>query len=589
MNNKDKEIKKLTKEVLAHADKKYNGKTPSAIELKNLVIDFGETLAVNDIDLKIKKGELVTLLGPSGCGKTTVLNAIAGLLTPTSGQIIFSSKNVTKFSPRKRRLGLVFQNYALYPHMTTYDNVAFPLRNDTDWQNGVKKKNEINQQVIDEVIFSRNGATKAELNKLKKARFAIYDVKREVELYENITKSDLYDDYDKAKSDVSLAKPHFKSKKAKIYKVALKELEELEKKYKTTDKGTFKLKTNILKSNIKLDIAQAEEEFKNEKELAQANYKIAKDQLNNKENPKYKEWVQAKENTKTLPKTSEGYYLDLRKEMNGKYSTSKQNLTESDLAKIEKAQAKILTMKQCIHNAVMEVAERVDITKNLKKLPTKLSGGQQQRVAIARSIVKKPEILLMDEPLSNLDAKLRVETRNWIRKIQQESGMTLVFVTHDQEEALAISDTVVCLNGGDVQQIGSPLELYNRPANEFVAGFMGTPEMKLFNATVSPSGIVSIGKTRVLTSKNLSGLKKVKVAIRSEYMKKSKTGIEAKVINVEDFGRELQVHVDFIGHGNATLSMDPGQKIVAGETIFLSFVKNKIILFDNKGMRIDNV
>ena len=132
IKNNNKEIKKLTKEVLAHADKKYNGKTPAAIELKNLVIDFGETLAVNDVDLKIKKGELVTLLGPSGCGKTTVLNAIAGLLTPTSGQIIFSSKNVTKFSPRKRRLGLVFQNYALYPHMTTYDNVAFPLRNDVD-------------------------------------------------------------------------------------------------------------------------------------------------------------------------------------------------------------------------------------------------------------------------------------------------------------------------------------------------------------------------------------------------------------------------------------------------------------------------
>ena len=143
IGNTENTVEILTKEVLGHANKKFHGEKPSAIELKNLVIDFGETLAVDNINLKIKKGQLVTLLGPSGCGKTTTLNAIAGLLTPTSGQILFSSKNVTNFSPKKRRLGLVFQNYALYPHMTTYDNVAFPLRNDVHWQNGVRKKNEI--------------------------------------------------------------------------------------------------------------------------------------------------------------------------------------------------------------------------------------------------------------------------------------------------------------------------------------------------------------------------------------------------------------------------------------------------------------
>ena len=167
--------------------------------------------------------------------------------------------------------------------------------------------------------------------------------------------------------------------------------------------------------------------------------------------------------------------------------------------------------------------------------------------------------------------------------------MTLVFVTHDQEEAMAISDTVVCLRDGDIQQIGTPLELYNEPANEFVAGFMGTPEMKMFNATVSATGNVMIDKTKVFASKKLAGLKKVKVAIRSEYMKVAKKGIDAEVLVVEDFGRELQVQVNFPGHGKASLLMAPGQKLAKGDMIKLAFAEKKINLFDNKGMRITDV
>lgn len=131
----------------------------------------------------------------------------------------------------------------------------------------------------------------------------------------------------------------------------------------------------------------------------------------------------------------------------------------------------------------MEVAKRVEITKILQKKPTRLSGGQQQRVSIARAIVKKPDILLMDEPLSNLDAKLRISTRQWIRQIQQSLKITTVFVTHDQEEAMSISDIVICMDFGKVKQIGSPIELYNKPNNLFVAKFLGMPEMGLFPAT----------------------------------------------------------------------------------------------------------
>ncbi len=234
------------------------------VKIENLVKRFNDVTAVNHVNATFESGKLIALLGPSGCGKTTMLNMLSGILSVTEGKIYFDGKDVTDLTPDKREIGLVFQNYALYPHMTVLENICFPL---------------------------------------------------------------------------------------KIKKVPKKE-------------------------------------------------------------------------------------------------------------RIEKAK---------------KMAKMVHIDEYLDRLPKELSGGQQQRVAIARALVKEPKLLLLDEPLSNLDAKLRVEMREEIRRIQRESGVTTVFVTHDQEEATSISDYIMLMKLGVQQQFAETRSLYNNPANLFVADFIGNP------------------------------------------------------------------------------------------------------------------
>lgn len=241
------------------------------VTVRNLTKKFDAVTAVDNINLTFEDGKLTGLLGPSGCGKSTTLYMIAGLECATSGEILFGGQDVTTLMPEKRNIGLVFQNYALYPHMTVEENIIFPL--------------------------------------------------------------------------TCLPNPH----------------------------------------------------------------------------------------------TGKKYTKDERRAM------------AADIAKL------------------------VQIEDFLKRKPNQLSGGQQQRVAIARALVKQPDVLLLDEPLSNLDARLRMEMRAEIRRIQTESKVTTIFVTHDQEEAMSITDTIVLMRKGVVQQIADPHEIYRAPCNQFVASFLGNP------------------------------------------------------------------------------------------------------------------
>lgn len=252
------------------------------LTLKNLTKKFDDFTAVDHINLTIPEGKLTGLLGPSGCGKSTTLYMISGLLNVTEGQILFGDRDVTTLPPDKRNIGLVFQNYALYPHMTVFENIAFPLGN-------------------------RKGA-----DRLKK--------------------------------------------------------------------------------------------------------------------PQIKERVE-------------------------------------------------------------KVAELVRIEELLKRKPKQLSGGQQQRVAIARALVKEPDVLLLDEPLSNLDARLRLEMRQELRRIQVESKVTTIFVTHDQEEAMSITDNIVLMKDGVIHQQDTAHRIYMNPVNTFVASFMGNPPISYLDVTVK-DGIV---------------------------------------------------------------------------------------------------
>ncbi len=309
------------------------------IRLKNLTKCFPgnpkkgipDTYAVNALDVTIPDGKLVGLLGPSGCGKSTTLYMVAGLLEPTEGEIWFGDEDVTDLEPEKRGIGLVFQNYALYPHMTVYKNVAFPLTN----------------LRIEEKVLDKDG-------------------------------KEVLDE---------TGKPYIKKRK----------------------------------------------------------------------------------------------------------------LTKDEIDKI-----------------VRETAKIVQIEDYLERKPNQLSGGQQQRVAIARALVKKPKVLLLDEPLSNLDARLRLQTREEIRRIQQSTGITTIFVTHDQEEAMSISDEIVVMKLGVEQQRGVPQDVYNNPCNKFVANFLGTPPINLFKGRIENNKVyVGDQVVREITEKDVPN-QECTVGIRPE-------------------------------------------------------------------------
>ena len=292
-----------------------------------------EVVAVNDFTFEIPDGKLIGLLGPSGCGKSTTLYMISGLQKPSSGHIFFGDEDVTELPTEARGIGLVFQNYALYPHMTVKQNILFPLQN----------------------LKGEDKMTKEEM--LERAYYA---------------------------------------------------------------------------------------------------------------------------------------------------------------------------------------AKLVQIEDLMERKPSEMSGGQQQRVAIARALVKMPRVLLLDEPLSNLDARLRLQTREEIRRIQRETGITTIFVTHDQEEAMSISDQIVVMKLGVVQQIGEPQTVYDDPANLFVAKFLGTPPINVFEGAVK-AGKLYIGSDCVLDVPGVAD-QDVFVGIRPEgFVPEANGPMCCKLSNVEVMGRDASV------------------------------------------------
>ena len=292
-----------------------------------------DVIAVNHFNLEIPDGKMVGLLGPSGCGKSTALNLLCGLLTPTEGKIFFGEDDVTGLPPENRGVGMVFQNYALYPHLTVQRNIMFPLGN----------------------LKGEDKLTKAEM------------------------------------------------------------------------------------------------------------------------------------------------------------------------------QARAL-----------EAAKLVQIDGLMERKPSELSGGQQQRVAIARALVKMPRLLLLDEPLSNLDARLRLQTREELRRIQRETHITTIFVTHDQEEAMSISDMIIVMKDGIIHQIGKPQEVYDEPVNLFVATFLGTPPINVFHGKVQ-DGKLMIGDEVLLSIKGVPD-QELHVAIRPEgFVLADEGALTCKLVEVEVMGRDVTV------------------------------------------------
>lgn len=362
------------KVVLENLTKTFTSRAKKAITKVN---------AVDNFNLEIPDGTLVGLLGPSGCGKSTALNLISGLLKPTEGKIYFGENDVTNVPPEKRGVGLVFQNYALYPHLTVRDNILFPLQN----------------------LKGKNKLTKAEMNE-----------------------------------------------------------------------------------------------------------------------------------------------------------------------------------------RMLEAARLVEIDTLLDRKPKELSGGQMQRVAIARALVKAPSILLLDEPLSNLDARLRLQTREEIKKIQRDTKITTIFVTHDQDEAMSISDLIVVVKNGVIQQIGKPQEIYDTPQNLFVAQFLGIPKINVVNGRID-NGTLYINGTPALKVNNTSD-GDVSVAIRPEgFVLDDKSSLSFELLGVEKAGKDITIisaHPDGNGEKIRAVFLSNEPLSISSDTFNFRLIPNKVHLFDKvTDLRID--
>ena len=371
----------------------------SRIELTHVTKRWGQFYAVDDLSMVIEDNAFVTLLGPSGCGKTTTLRMIAGLETPTSGKItidgvtVFDSETGVNISPNKRKVGFLFQNYALWPNMTVYQNISFGLTN-------VKEE----MDVID--FEARTAARMIEL--LKKPQ----DIARAIN--ECVDK--------KKKLDVT---------KAQLRLIDLYEISMF------TAKALMGMK---LHEASDVNAAAAQEIRKLEAKLA-----ASRD----------------------------------RQQKNG--CTLSENYTVMKGGKPVRAVRKMTAEE--IDLIVRRVSRIVRIGMFMDRYPSELSGGQQQRVAIARTLAPNPKVLFMDEPLSNLDAKLRLEMRSELQRLHLETGSTFVYVTHDQMEAMTLATRICLMDNGVLQQYEEPLTVYNTPKNLFVADFVGNPAINFIDAS----------------------------------------------------------------------------------------------------------
>lgn len=623
------------------------------IRIKNLTKVFPgnpkkhikDTVAVKDLDIVIPDGKLVGLLGPSGCGKSTTLYMLSGLLTPTSGEIWFGDEEVTNLSAEKRGIGLVFQNYALYPHMTIYKNIEFPLTNlkvevplvnfynvtltysyelkENDIVSGIMKSlytlaakiglkdfscsNKVEANTLTVELHFKNVSLKSvdtykeNINRI--VEFKLVDEKQEqtseakfdatlrgdvsIKDEEKVISGNLSVEFTKELKEDELTSAYPKVRN-------LMKLHNVKEDSLTISNvnGIHILYIRFLKANY-LDVKALIEDLKKELELVNDDLSIGEyylDKINaeiRKEVSKYK--VSVKDFKVYDTKNGIKVFFKIEKakeeEVNLIAEDVKKvlNVSELEIKKNPAVTFRTLT-KQERKDIVLETAKLVQVDEYLERKPSQLSGGQQQRVAIARALVKRPKVLLLDEPLSNLDARLRLQTREEIRRIQQNTGITTVFVTHDQEEAMSISDSIVVMKLGEEQQMNAPQTVYNDPANLFVAQFLGTPPINVFEGEVKDGGIY-IGDSLIYRPKNEIKNQKVYVAIRAEGFgiasKDDECVLKAECETVQVLGRDLSL---IVKHPSC---LKPNFKVIVQDNdlnhigeIYLSVKLNKMYLFD---------
>ena len=451
------------------------------IILKNITKSYDGVEVVKNLNLYINENEFVTLLGPSGCGKTTTLRMIGGFESCDSGEIILDGEVVNNFPPYHRPINTVFQRYALFPHLNVFDNVAFGLRNYNrtyeELKSNIRRKFEPERRKIvkedkdlDINYDKLKNKLKKELEEFKKAntkknmtddeKLALQtQIKEKDKENDNI----LYDEKKKINERKWELKQEMKALKKQIDDTIYDEKEKLvEERLKAVETKYSKL---IPELEEKIEVEwNKDEEVKNAKQRIKEIENLIYEDIQNG-TPKGKAEKKYENELKTLKKVSSWAELEkLEKEL--------KELYKDQAAETKSAKSLMLTKKQ-IKEKVLEALKLVKLEGYENRRINNMSGGQQQRVAIARAVVNRPKILLLDEPLSALDLKLRQNMQYEIKEMQRKLGITFIFVTHDQEEALTMSDTVVVMKDGIIQQIGTPEDVYNEPKNRFVANFIG--------------------------------------------------------------------------------------------------------------------
>jgi multiple sugar transport system ATP-binding protein len=582
------------------------------IRLKNLTKIFPgdarkhirDTIAVKDLDVTIPDGTLVGLLGPSGCGKSTTLYMISGLLKPTSGEVWFGDQEVTNLPPEKRGIGLVFQNYALYPHMTIYKNIEFPLTSLKvevplvpffDYTSKLSYKmteaDNVETLVTSFKILARKMAINVELtpvvgdDKVLTLSVKLLKVSEEIKksFFENALQ---IIDFVVVEDQVIQVTEAFYDTS---FRATIKKVDENEFLNLTF---TANLNSDFVVESLDDTIKQVKQiisQYGKPSNIIIVKTRTGHEVMGRITNIAHKNYVNFeksikeaaifsslnivvtdvinkgfKELVKTTLKTLGADYSDLKIYFDKKSTkvffnikklpeekteevvkelTKELDLSDVDVRTVQAITHRKLT-KEERDDIIHETAKLVQVEDYLERKPSQLSGGQQQRIAIARALVKKPKVLLLDEPLSNLDARLRLQTREEIKRIQRDTGITTVFVTHDQEEAMSISDQIVVMKLGEEQQMDEPQKVYNNPSNLFVGQFLGTPPINVFDGKIK-GGKIYVGKDVIAETKTKIKDQDLFVAIRPEGMHLEGTspdmGLTAEIEMVQVLGRDLYI------------------------------------------------
>ena len=522
----------------------------------------GDFLAVRDFNMEIEDGEFIVFVGPSGCGKSTTLRMIAGLEEITAGDLYIGDRLVNDVEPKDRDIAMVFQNYALYPHMTAGENIGFGLK----MRKVATPKNDENGNPVLAIDKKKIRELK---NSLKTVHIDIrYAEENDVELVFKYRLCEIKAEYEKLLKEKNAALDGKSGEQAKEILLSFSEREK-----------AISDRVNEVLAAQKAVINEIRLRYAGKNEKAEEAGNLAKELAN-----------KASVNLGDIRESDIKLALTERKK---KLERDLEYYTNTPVQVYEYRHIP----KEEIEKKVKWASEVLGVTELLDIKPKAMSGGQRQRIALGRAIVREPKVMLLDEPLSNLDAKLRTTMRSEIVKLHNELKTTFIYVTHDQIEAMTMGTRIVVMKSGVIQQIDNPTNLFDFPENKFVAGFIGTPQMNFFDVTIKKNGknldvkypngemqSYNLANMRTIKPEYLDGNEHgVTLGIRGENVTLDEKGISAKLSIKEILGNTTQMFVKITPESpDSIICVNDRNDYRQGDTVKIFFDEKRIHLFDDE-------